>query len=211
MSRCWSYPGSELLHQHPFAPFADSNSQGLILGTFPGRDYTNSQQAPNAEDWYYSSAGNWFWELLFCAFSQPYSKQISKLYKQQFLLARRLAISDVVEQCYRIRNSNQDSNLHVQAVRCLNELLAQLPELTRLYLTSKSMYKEFFLPAYFSAGQPRPKQRESIRVAGSCSAEIYDYQHSDGRLIELVLLPSPARMLVNIETMKALYRRVFVG
>ncbi|MCD6525902.1 MAG: hypothetical protein J7K75_02785 [Desulfuromonas sp.] len=211
MIRQWTYPGAQLLHRHPFAAQADDETQGLILGTFPAKQFTDPRQPLRDEDWYYSSAGNRLWELLFYAFAQSYAVNIGKQAKQNLLQQHRLGISDIVEQAYRIRNSNQDNNLHVQAVRCLDELLAQAPQLTRLYLTSKSMYKEFFLPAYFGDGQSLPQQVDTIRVDGSCSAEVYRFSHGHERQMEVVLLPSPARMRAGLEAMKSLYRKVFTG
>lgn len=211
-SRPWSHPGAHLLHRHPFAPFYDQQTTGLILGTFPGQQFTAPGYAVAEDDWYYGSRGNQLWPLLYQALAQPLPAAPSRSAKQALLQRYRLGMTDIVQQAYRIRATNQDHNLHVQAIRSLTAALAATPQLQRIYLTSKSMYREFFLPAYFAESlRRRPRRCGVIGGDSAVQAECYRYDHDDGRQITLILLPSPARVVKGLPAMQALYRTAFAA
>jgi TDG/mug DNA glycosylase family protein len=76
---------------HPFAPLFADSSKVLILGSFPS-------VKSRAEGFYYGNPLNRFWKVLFSLWGEESEgKTIGE--KKAFLLARRIALWDVISAC----------------------------------------------------------------------------------------------------------------
>ena len=211
-------PGSNILHNHNFDEYFDKDqTKYLILGTFPGLEFTipNFNQIDNPEAWYYSSAGNTFWNLMFYALNNDnIENKHLKVTKQNLLSTNNFGITDIIQNAYRIRNSNQDSNLYVQKVRDLKDLLMKCKNITTIFLTSKSMLKEFFIPIYVDGLQyftldQKVNNEYEINNNKYKIENITYYFDKTKRILKVIPLNSPAREIPIFEIKKELYRLVF--
>lgn len=50
------------IETHPFIPFVPENATILILGSFPGKEQTQTE--PGAEQWFYGAKRNQFWNII---------------------------------------------------------------------------------------------------------------------------------------------------
>lgn len=124
--------------QHPFEPFIPENSTKLVLGSFPGKESTQSKRE---NDWFYCAARNQFWKILETVFDKNLS---TKEAKQKLFEENKIAITDILYSCTRRDNKNSDENLINKEYnkRAIKEILTSQNIKTILF-TSKSVHKEF--------------------------------------------------------------------
>ena len=127
-----------MIEKHPFKPFVPENSRVLILGSFPGKEST---QSTNENDWFYYAKRNQFWKIIEAVFNQNLS---SKSSKQELFKSQKIAITDIIESCERRENKNSDENLINRKYNkaSISEIIAQNP-ITKILFTSKHVYHEF--------------------------------------------------------------------
>lgn len=127
-----------MIEKHPFTSFVPQNSRLLILGSFPGREST---QTSRANDWFYCANRNQFWKIIESVYDQVLLTTSSK---QELFKQRNIAITDIIESCERRENKNSDDNLinKVYNKVAIAKILAQNP-ITKILFTSKSVYLEF--------------------------------------------------------------------
>jgi hypoxanthine-DNA glycosylase len=123
---------------HPFEPFVPSGSTKLILGSFPGKEST---QTKRENDWFYCAARNQFWKILEIVFDRDLS---NKKYKQQLFKNSNIAITDILLSCQRRDNKNSDENLINKKYNkeAINEILTK-NNIKKILFTSKGVHKEF--------------------------------------------------------------------
>lgn len=124
---------------HPFDAFVPDNALILILGSFPGKEFTQGKRSQ--EDWYYGAERNKFWTII----SAVYKINIkNKEEKQNLLKIKRIAITDILSEVIRNDNNNLDSNLSI--IKNNKEQIANIIEHTKInsvFCTSRFVEKEF--------------------------------------------------------------------
>ena len=75
---------------HPIEPVFDSNSQILILGSFPS---VKSRET----GFFYGHPQNRFWKVVAIVLDNPVPQTVEE--KRRFLLANRIAVWDVIKSC----------------------------------------------------------------------------------------------------------------
>lgn len=198
-------------HVHPFEPFVSKNTKTLILGTFPGKDFTDPNKENDKEDWYYGNKCNEFWELIEYALDCKENSLRKIKEKKEVLKKHNIGITDIVKKAKRKEDNNSDENLEVMETNDLNSLLDKYKDIDTIVLTSKDMYTQFFKKYYVKTDdailkQDKNKKIETYEEQGK-KINIYYYTFK-GRPIRVVPLHSPARKNVSIKIKKALYKYI---
>ena len=201
-------------HVHPFEPFVSKNTKTLILGTFPGKDFTDPNKENDKEDWYYGNKRNEFWELIEYALGCKENSLRKIKEKKEVLEKHNIGITDIVKKAIRTENNNSDKNLEVMETNDLNSLLDKYKGIDTIVLTSKDMYKKFFKKYYVETDdailkQDKNNKPETHEEQGK-KINIYYYTFK-GRSIRVVPLHTPARKNVaniSIDIKKALYKYI---
>lgn len=116
-------------HTHTFEPVFDSNSEILILGTFPS---VKSRE----NNFYYGHPQNRFWKVLSEILETETPKSIDE--KKQLLLSHHIAVSDVVKSC-EISNS-ADSTIKSVMPNDFDEILSK-SKIKAIYANGKTAEK----------------------------------------------------------------------
>lgn len=200
-------------HVHPFEPFVSKTTKTLILGTFPGKDFTDPNKENDKEDWYYGNKCNEFWELIEYALDckENSLKKMTRDEKKEVLEKHNIGITDIVKKAIRTENNNSDENLEVMETNDLNSILDKYKGIDTIVLTSKNMYTQFFKKYYVKTDdailkQDKNKKAETYEEQGK-KINIYYYTFKE-RPIRVVPLHSPARKNVSIDIKKALYKYI---
>ena len=198
-------------HVHPFEPFVSKNTKTLILGTFPGKDFTDPNKENDKEDWYYGNKCNEFWELIEYALDCKENSLRKIKEKKEVLKKHNIGITDIVKKAKRKEDNNSDENLEVMETNDLNSLLDKYKDIDTIVLTSKDMYTKFFKKYYVKTNdailkQDKNNKPETYEEKGK-KINIYYYTFK-GRPIRVVPLHSPARKNVSIDIKKALYKYI---
>ena len=198
-------------HVHPFEPFVSKNTKTLILGTFPGKDFTDPNKENDKEDWYYGNKRNEFWELIEYALGCKGNSLKTIKEKKEVLEKHNIGITDIVKKAKRKDDNNSDENLEVMETNDLNSLLDKYKEIDTIVLTSKDMYTKFLKKYYVETDdailkQDKNKEQKTHEEQGK-KINIYYYTFK-GRRILVVPLHSPARKNVSIKIKKALYKYI---
>ena len=99
-----------------FAPFAQGDSEVLILGSFPS-------VKSRACNFYYGNPQNAFWRIIAAFFGEPVPQTLED--KQSLLRRRRIALWDIVTECEII--GSQDSTISNFKVANLQEVFTNSP------------------------------------------------------------------------------------
>ena len=206
-----SASNSSTEHIHPFEPFVSKNTKTLILGTFPGKDFTDPNKENDKEDWYYGNKRNEFWELIEYALCCKENSLKTIKEKKGLLEKHNIGITDIIKKAKRKEDNNSDKNLYDIDPNDLNSLLDKYKDIDTIVLTSKDMYKRFFKKYYVKTDdailkQDKNKKIETYEEQGK-KINIYYYTFK-GRPIRVVPLHSPARKNVSIKIKKALYKYI---
>jgi len=206
-----SASNSSTEHVHPFEPFVSKNTKTLILGTFPGKDFTDPNKENDKEDWYYGNKCNEFWELIEYALDckENSLKKMTRDEKKEVLEKHNIGITDIVKKAIRTENNNSDENLEVMETNDLNSILDKYKGIDTIVLTSKDMYDRFFENNYVrseDAVLKKEKEGENREYEGIQKVEItIHYFTFKGRPIRVIPLHSPARKNVSIDIKKEIY------
>ena len=206
-----SASNSSTEHIHPFEPFVSKNTKTLILGTFPGKDFTDPNKENDKEDWYYGNKCNEFWELIEYALCCKENSLKTIKEKKGLLEKHNIGITDIIKKAKRKEDNNSDKNLYDIDPNDLNSLLDKYKDIDTIVLTSKDMYTRFFKKYYVKTDdailkQDKNKKIETYEEQGK-KINIYYYTFK-GRPIRVVPLHSPARKNVSIKIKKALYKYI---
>jgi len=114
--------------KHPFEPVIDTNSEILILGTFPSiKSFENS--------FYYSHPKNQFWDILSIIFND--NKPITIQEKIDFLKKHKIALWDSICECKRKNSNSRDDNLEIIKPCNISTLLKKYPNIKKVAVTSR--------------------------------------------------------------------------
>lgn len=127
-----------MTERHPFEPFVPEGSTRLILGSFPGKEST---QTNRDNDWFYCAGRNQFWKILEIVFERDLS---SKEDKQKLFTDHKIAITDILLSCERKDNKNSDENLINKKYNreAIHQILSN-KSIRKIFFTSKGVHKEF--------------------------------------------------------------------
>lgn len=151
-------------HVHPFEPFVSKNTKTLILGTFPGKDFTDPNKENDKEDWYYGNKCNEFWELIEYALDCKENSLRKIKEKKEVLKKHNIGITDIVKKAKRKEDNNSDENLEVIETNDLNSLLDKYKGIDTIVLTSKDMYTQFFKKYYVETDDAILKQDKNKKA-----------------------------------------------
>ena len=126
-----------------FAPYADENSQVLILGSFPS-------VKSRAQNFYYGNTQNAFWRIIATYFNEP--TPITLEDKQSLLRRNHIALWDIVTECEIV--GSQDVTIKNFTVANLQEVFTNSPIKAiivnggKAYSIFAKHYKHLSLPVY---------------------------------------------------------------
>lgn len=146
-----------MLEKHPFGAFVPDNAKYLLLGSFTAKP-------KDGYEWFYANGRNQFWPIMEEVYVLPLK---TKKAQQELFIKLRMAISDIILECERVKNSNLDINLKniVFNTQALTEILAK-NEIKTIFFSSKFV-ENLFLRHFKDLIQKHPQ-------------------------VELVTLPSPS-------------------
>ena len=124
-----------------FSPIFDANSELLILGSFPS-------VKSRAQQFYYGNRQNRFWKMLFGYFGEAEKDEVEA--KKEFLLRRRIALWDIVEECSIVGSS--DATITDYTLADIPSLLRTAP-IREILLNGATAYNLFF-SRYAGIGVP---------------------------------------------------------
>ena len=122
---------------HSFEPVYDKASEILILGTLPS---VKSRE----NNFYYGHKQNRFWKVLATLLKEPVPDTIEE--KKAMLLARRIALWDVIQSCG-IKGSSDSSIKNVQPTDI--GMILEKTNITRIYANGNKagqLYKRYQFP-----------------------------------------------------------------
>jgi hypoxanthine-DNA glycosylase len=98
------------LEHHPFGSFIPKNVQYLVVGTFPGRQFSQRSASENEADIHAFSYGgrNQFWRILEKIYGVDLPTRDSK---KQLFQDLNIGLLDVIKACRRKKPSNLDTDL----------------------------------------------------------------------------------------------------
>jgi G:T/U-mismatch repair DNA glycosylase len=166
----------QYINQHPIAP----ESRKLILGTIHAHDRSRFKT-----DFFYGNRGS-LWTLLHKAFPLELTEPESKKSIQAFLKARGIAMSDVIAQCRRRKDTALDADLI--DIQLHEDLVPQIHRsaITDIYFTSGLSKNGAFRLFYTGL----LKQRVSAEIHGKKEFELD--KRFFGRPIRVHILHSPS-------------------
>ena len=111
--------------EHPFDPIVFSDTQTLILGSFPSiKSFENS--------FYYAHPRNQFWKILEKVTGYPVNNRDQKIW---LLKETKLGVWDMIASCQ--RDNSLDSSLEDEIVNDIPALLQKYPSIIKLAFTGK--------------------------------------------------------------------------
>lgn len=120
-----------------FPPFADADSEVLILGTMPGAMSLARQE-------YYAHKQNHFWKIMYALFSGlPVDERFSD--KIALMQKNKIAIWDVLKHCE--REGSLDSNIRNHFENDIPGLLRSHPKIKKILFNGQQSHK-FFLKKF---------------------------------------------------------------
>jgi hypoxanthine-DNA glycosylase len=136
----------KLVEIHPFEAFVPKGIEYLIVGSFPGREHTQSE-VPEGQ-WFYGARRNQFWKIL----EDVYGRELKHRIEKEALFSElRMGITDIIKRAVRIENTNLDQNLDIVEYNYdrIGEILKK-KTLKKVFFTSRFVEKEFkkAFPAY---------------------------------------------------------------
>ena len=128
------------IESHPFSPFIPDNATILILGSFPGREQTQTES--DNDQWFYGAKRNQFWKIISSVYN---TDLLCKQDKQQIFEKFGIGITDILLKVRRKNNSNLDDNLEIVEYndKAIKTILEN-SNIKSIFFTSKYVEKHFF-------------------------------------------------------------------
>jgi hypoxanthine-DNA glycosylase len=131
----------QLIESHPFEAFVPRGIEYLIVGSFPGREHTQSP-VPEGQ-WFYGARRNQFWKIL----EGVYGRELKHRTEKEALFTElRMGITDIIRRAVRLENSNLDQNLDI--IEYNDDRIAAILKqktLKKVFFTSRFVEKVFKL------------------------------------------------------------------
>ncbi len=124
---------------HPFKPFVPLNAAVLIVGSFPGRDITQSNT--HNDKWFYGTKRNQFWDIISLVYDVELKTTKDK--KELFRKAG-IAIADIFLSVRRKGENNSDTSLEIVSYndKAIRKVLKN-NSFNYIFFTSKFVEKHF--------------------------------------------------------------------
>jgi len=133
-----------VIETHPFEAFIPKNIQCLIVGSFPGKEQT--QTTLDETHWFYGAPRNQLWKILEIVYKRELK---NRQQKQKLFEDAGIGIVDVIKSCIRKEGTNLDENLQIREYNkeVIERILEHLPN---VLFTSRFVEKEFkkLFPGY---------------------------------------------------------------
>lgn len=128
------------IETHPFDPFIPDNATTLILGSFPGREQTQTKSDNN--QWFYGAKRNQFWKIISSVYN---TNLLCKVEKQQLFSKFGIGITDILLKVRRKNNTNLDDNLEIIEYndKAIKSILEN-SKIKSIFFTSKYVEKHFY-------------------------------------------------------------------
>lgn len=123
-----------MLEKHPFGAFVPPDSKYLLLGSFVTK-------LVDGYKWFYANGRNQFWPIL----EEVYGRELqTKKAQQQLFNDLRMALTDIILECEREKDSNLDINLKclVFNTQAITDILKK-NKIKKIYFTSRFVEKLF--------------------------------------------------------------------
>jgi hypoxanthine-DNA glycosylase len=121
--------------EHPFAPIVFTDTNVLILGSFPSiKSFEN--------DFYYAHPSNQFWKILQAVTKYPVNNKDQKIW---LLKECKLGLWDMIARC--TRENSLDASLEDEEVNNIEAFLEDHPSITKVAFTGKkseALFKTHF-------------------------------------------------------------------
>lgn len=123
-----------MLEMHPFGDFIPKKVNYLMIGSFVTKP-------SNPYAWFYANGRNQFWPIMEAVYNKTFD---TKDKQQQLFIDLRMALTDIILSCERLRNSNLDINLVniTYNIEGINNIIYK-NAIEKVYLTSKYVEKMF--------------------------------------------------------------------
>lgn len=129
----------QLIETHPFEAFVPKGIEYLIIGSFPGREHTQSPVP--GDQWFYGARRNQFWNIL----EEVYGRELrNRTEKEALFTELRMGITDVIKSAVRLQNTNLDQNLDI--IEYNHERIGAILKkktLKKVFFTSRFVEKVF--------------------------------------------------------------------
>ena len=127
------------IETHPFKPFVPANASVLIVGSFPGRDIT--QTIIEGDKWFYGTRRNQFWDII----ATVYGVELKTTKDKKKLFTKKgIAIADIFLKARRKDENNADTSLEIVSYndKAIKKILADT-SFKSIFFTSKFVEKHF--------------------------------------------------------------------
>src|SRR5690348_8973070 len=98
-----------IIEKHPFEAFIPEKIKCLIVGSFPGKEQTQSEL--DETHWFYGAPRNQLWKILEIVYKR---KLNNRKEKQQLFEEAGIGMTDVIKSCVRTQGTNLDENLEIR-------------------------------------------------------------------------------------------------
>jgi hypoxanthine-DNA glycosylase len=127
------------IESHPFKPFVPANASVLIVGSFPGRDVT--QTSLDGDKWFYGTRRNQFWDII----ASVYGVELKTTKDKKELFNKKgIAIADIFLTIRRTGQNNADTNLEIVSYndKSIKKILRDT-SFKSIFFTSRFVEKHF--------------------------------------------------------------------
>jgi hypoxanthine-DNA glycosylase len=123
------------IEPHPFGTFMPANPRVLIVGTFP------THRSNRFFEWYYGGDGNRFWQVMGKVLEHSFKHQMKNpavLERQELMRKHGIAMTDMVDRCYRRDSLSQDHHLFPIDLIDITDMLIKNPTIGTVVFTSRT-------------------------------------------------------------------------
>ncbi len=155
---------------HPFEAFVPKKIKCLIVGSFPGKEQT--QSILDETHWFYGSPRNQLWKILEVVYATELK---TKEQKKQLFEQAGVGMTDIIKSCVRRAGTNLDENLEIKEYNA--EVIGKIlkKHQPKVLFTSRFVEKEFkkLFPDYSNTDiLPSPSPRY-FKLSIEDKAKIY--------------------------------------